>query len=99
MIVHCKICAEFVPVFGLCTNTCYLDDGKLFIVCKKRLKILNFIHLASTFALEAVLSIWVGTRSTNTCVCVYVCMEESAFCKVILLLVQLSHFILTDSFR
>ena len=41
-------------MFGLFgTNTCYLDDGKLFIVCKKRLKILNFIHLVSTFALQA----------------------------------------------
>ena len=54
MIVHCNISAEFVRVFGLFgTNTCYLDDGKLFIVCKKRLKILNFVHLASTFALQA----------------------------------------------
>ena len=94
MIVHCKICAEFVPVFGLCTNTCYLDDGKLFIVCKKRLKILNFIHLASTFALQAESS---TGDSLDKYLCV--CMEESAFCKVILLLVQLSHFILTDSFH
>ena len=54
MVVHCNICAEFVRVFGLFgTYTCCLDDGKLFIVCKKRLKILNFIHLASTFALQA----------------------------------------------
>ena len=54
MVVHCNICAEFVRVFGLFgTCTCYLDDGKLFIVCKKRLEILNFIHIASTFALQA----------------------------------------------
>ena len=30
------------------------DDGKLFLDCKKRLAILNFIHLPSTFALKAV---------------------------------------------
>ena len=30
------------------------DDGKLFLDCKKRLEILNFIHLPSTFALKAV---------------------------------------------
>ena len=54
MVVHCNICAEFVRVFGLFgTYTCYLDYGKLFIVCKKRLKILILIHIASTFALQA----------------------------------------------
>ena len=30
------------------------DDGKLFLDCKKRLAILNFIHIPSTFALKAV---------------------------------------------
>ena len=30
------------------------DDGQLFLGCKKRLEILNFIHLPSTFALKAV---------------------------------------------
>ena len=30
------------------------DDGKLFLDCKKRLAILNLIHLRSMFALKAV---------------------------------------------
>ena len=33
-----------------------IDDGKLFLVSRKMLEILNFIHLTSTFAVQAVSS-------------------------------------------